>query len=86
VKKGATSVRFSEEQSAALKRIAAAYDVTDVTVVRWAVKALAVHHAQHGQLPPMEIPEAPMILHEPPRAQLKPVPVAAHSKMKTRAR
>jgi hypothetical protein len=53
VKKGATSVRFSDELSAILKKISCLYEVTDVAVVRWAVKALGVYHDANGQLPPL---------------------------------
>lgn len=86
VKKGATSVRFSEELSAILKRIAALYEANDVDVVRWAVKALGVYHDAHGHLPPMEASSQPMILHEPPRAESKSGSSGARGKMKTGAR
>lgn len=47
-------VRFSDEQNAILKGIAAACDVSEVTVARWAVEALGdywKHHQQRLLLP-----------------------------------
>lgn len=68
MKKGAVSVRFSEDLSAILKRIAAVYETSDVAVVRWAVKALGVYHDSHGHLPPMEAVQKSLVLEEPPAA------------------
>jgi hypothetical protein len=74
VKKGATSVRFSEKQHAILKRIAEACDVKDVDVARWAVEALGAYWSAHGGrlLLPLDFTQRfsvhseRMILEEPP--------------------
>lgn len=83
-------VRFSEEQNAILKKIAAACDVTEVTVARWAVEALGAYWQAHGErlLLPLDfrqrftVRSEPLVLHEPPT----PARGAGSSKMKTGAR
>lgn len=98
MKKGATSVRFSETQNAILKEIANACDVKDVDVARWAVDALGDYFRHHGKrlLLPLRFhetfsvvtidPTKPLVLFEPPRAQRESVREAARGKTSTARR
>lgn len=88
-------VRFTQGQAAFLKQIAAACQVGEQDVARWAVEALGAYWEAHGQrlLLPLDFRqrftvqiEPPTILFEPPRAESESGSSVARGRTKTGGR